>query len=140
MILGLASPVLSSRAMRRRLLLPVLALLASLTLVASGCLSPTLPLPPPDVPSTITAGAAGTWDVFGACTPGARVTVFNERTGAGVVIEDRAGSGRYHVMIAGAQCDVAWVIEEVDSDRSAPTTFVLAPRGPGEPADSPLCH
>ncbi|MFT3770802.1 MAG: hypothetical protein QM820_35715 [Minicystis sp.] len=91
--------------MRRRLLFPVFVLAAALALPTASCLSPTLPLPPPEQPSTITAGVDGTWDVFGACHPGAMVTVFNEKTGLGVVFEDRALSGSYHVTIAGAECD-----------------------------------
>jgi len=127
--------------MRRRLLLPVLALTSALALVASSCLSPTLPLPPPEQPSTITAGAApGTWEVFGSCTQGALVTVFNEQTGRGAVFEDRSLVGSYHVTIEGAECDLAWVREEVTVGASAPTSFVLATRKLGDPTDNPACH
>jgi hypothetical protein len=125
--------------MRRRLSLPVLVLAVASSL--AGCLSPTLPLPPPEQPSIITAGvAAGTWDVRGDCTPGARVTVFNEKTGRGVVVEDRSGVGRYQVTLEGAECDLAWVEEEVDQELSAPTGFVLAKHLPGDPTDNPACH
>jgi hypothetical protein len=127
--------------MRRRLLLPVLALASSLALLASSCLSPTLPLPPPEQPDTINAGTTpGTWDVFGQCTPGALVTVFNEKTGKGVVVEDRSATGHYVVTLEGTQCDVAYVKEEISGDESAPTSFVLAPHKPGDPSDNPLCH
>jgi hypothetical protein len=123
----------------RRLHLPVLALAAALSL--AGCLSPTLPLPPPDQPTIITAGATpGTWDVRGNCTVGARVTVFNEKTGRGVVVEDRGGSGSYQVTLEGAECDLAWVEEEVDQELSAPTGFVLAAHKPGDPSENPACH
>jgi hypothetical protein len=100
-----------------------------------------LPLPPPDAPSTITAGVtAGTWEVFGDCDPGARVTVLNEKTGRGVVVEDRALSGSYHVTLEGAECDLAWVTEELNQEESAPTSFVLAPHQPSDPVDNPVCH
>mgnify|MGYP001553928136 CR=1 FL=1 len=123
--------------MRRRLLLPLLGL----ALAVSSCLSPTLPLPPPDEPSAINAGAtAGTWEVFGSCQAGALVTVFNEKTGHGVVVEDRAQSGSYHVTIEGAQCDLAWVTEQIGGDASAPTSFVLAARKPGDPRENPACQ
>lgn len=131
--------------MRRRLVLPILALASALALMAPACLSPTLPLPPPDQPSTITAGATpGTWEVFGSCREGALVTVMNEKTGQGVVVEDRARSGSYHVTIEGAECDVASVRETVLDDEGAETTastgFVLAARKPGDPTDNPACH
>lgn len=127
--------------MRRRLLLRLLALPAAVALTLSSCLSPTIPLPPPELPDTIRIGAAqGSWDVFGQCTRGALVTVFNERTGVGVIVEDRDRTGSYHVVIEGTQCDLAHVEEEVDGERSAPTTFVLAPHLPGDPSDNPLCH
>lgn len=127
--------------MRRRLLLPVLALASALALLAPACLSPTLPLPPPEQPSTITAGATpGTWEVFGSCHEGALVTVFNERTSRGVVVDDRELTGRYHVTIEGTECDLAWVREEVGPNQSASTTFVLAARKPGDPTENPACH
>jgi hypothetical protein len=123
--------------MRRRLLLSVLASVA----LAPGCLSPTLPLPPPEQPSTITAGRdPNTWDVFGSCTPGARVIVMNDKTGKGAVVDDIARSGSYHVTLVGAECDVASVREETEEGESAPTYFVLAPRKPGDPTDNPACH
>ncbi len=103
--------------------------------------SPTLPLPPPERPTTITAGATpGTWEVFGTCTVGALVTVFNEQTGEGVVVEDRALAGVYHVTIEGAECDLAWVKEDVESSRVTRTSFVLAARKPGDQPTTPLCH
>lgn len=123
--------------MRRRLLLSVLAS----ALLVPACLSPTLPLPPPEQPSTITLGREpGTWDVFGSCTPGARVLVINEKTGEGAVVDDLTESGSYHVTIEGAECDLAEVIEQTDEGLSAPTSFALAPRKPGDPADDPACH
>jgi hypothetical protein len=123
--------------MRRRLLLFVLAS----AVVAPACLSPTLPLPPPEQPSTITMGRdPNTWEVFGSCTPGARVLVINEKTGKGAVVDDLTESGSYHVTIQGAECDLAEVIEQTDEEVSAPTSFVLAPRMPGDPTDNPACH
>ncbi|APR78452.1 Hypothetical protein A7982_03799 [Minicystis rosea] len=125
--------------MRRRSLFPVLALAAALSL--SSCLSPTLPLPPPEQPTTINAGTTpGTWEVFGNCNAGALVTVFNERTGEGVVVEDRALTGVYHVTIEGTECDLAWVKEDVESGETMRTSFVLAARKPGDPTDNPACH
>lgn len=107
---------------------------------SSSCLSPTLPLPPPDVPSDITAAAPGVWEVSGTCTTGAIVTVFNEQTGRGVVIEDRARIGRYTVDIEGAECDLAWVKEDIGDETSATASFVLAAKVNGDPSDPPQCH
>ena len=59
--------------------------LLALALWAAGlaaCLSPTLPLPPPEEPTSISASAVeGYWDVRGQCTPGAVVLVKNVATG-----------------------------------------------------------
>lgn len=127
--------------MTRRKILPAVALVALAALGMPSCLSPTLPLPPPDAPSTISAGTTpDTWEVFGDCTAGAIVTVFNENTGKGVVVEDRAQAGVYHVTIEGTQCDLAWVREQRSDGDTPPTTFVLAPHMPGDPTDNPLCH
>ena len=126
--------------MRPRRLLTVLALAALSTLAASSCLSPTLPLPPPEVPSSITAGAdPGTWDVSGDCDYGALVTVFNETTGRGVVVEDRARVGVYRVTLEGAKCDAAWVRQEVGGEESTSQTFVLAPYDASAPPGAPAC-
>jgi hypothetical protein len=127
--------------MRRRLSLRLLASFALVALAAPSCLSPTLPLPPPEVPDAIRIGSAtGTWEVFGHCTRGAIVTVFNENAGVGVVFEDRDATGSYHVIVEGAECDVARVWEDVGGERSASKTFVLAPHEPGDPTDNPACH
>lgn len=130
--------MLRSVVMRR---LPVLALISAFALVVPSCLSPTLPLPPPETPSTIHAGTTpGTWDVFGQCDPGAIITVFNDKTGRGVVVEDRDMTGSYHVLLEGTQCDAAWVKESLGAEESAPTSFVLATHDPGDPTDNPACH
>ena len=127
--------------MRRRSFFAVLVLAAAVSLASSSCLSPTLPLPPPEQPTTITAGATpGTWEVFGNCNPGALVTVFNEKAGHGVVVEDRTLSGVYHVTIEATECDLAWVKEELGNDETTRTSFVLAARKSGDPTDNPACH
>ena len=127
----------------RRLLLPpsVLALVAGVTLAVSSCLSPTLPLPPPEQPDTVQPGTdAGTWQVFGTCDAGAIVTVFDETTGMGVVVEDRAMTGKYVVILAGSECDSAWVRESFQDEESSPTTFVLTTYSPNDPIGSPTCQ
>jgi len=127
--------------MRWRLPLPVLLVVTAITLATSSCLSPTLPLPPPEQPDSIRVGTApGTWQVSGSCDAGATVTVVNEATGIGVVVEDRSNSGSYSVTLVGAQCDLTTVRELFMGQESGPTTFPLAARAPGDPTDNPLCH
>ncbi len=106
-----------------------------------ACLSPTLPLPPPEVPDTITgpASASTEWTMSGTCTRGAIVTVFNEQTGQGVVIEDRNQLGRYTVTLKATQCDLAWVKQDIGSDSSVRETFVIEERTPSSPSGPILC-
>lgn len=129
--------------MRRRLLLALLPVGWVLT-AAPSCLSPTLPLPPPDVPTDIAeAQSADTWTVDGACLVGARVTVLNEATGLGAVYEDRAKAGTYSVTIHGKLCDPAVVYQQlgdvVSDDSSGAATFILAPHSPSSPTFDPTC-
>lgn len=133
--------MLNRRSMRWRLPLPVLVVVTAITLATSSCLSPTLPLPPPEQPDNIQPGTtAGTWQVSGICHAGAIITVFNEKTGRGVVVEDRTQSGTYTVILGGAKCDAAWVRELFMQQDSAPAVFTLAARKPGDPTDNPICH
>lgn len=109
-------------------------------LVLAACASPTLPLPPPDAPFGLVADAtAGEWTVSGSCIRGALVTVFNEDTGEGEVIEDRDQDGLYEVKLKGQPCDTAWVLQMSSQQTSAPTTFVLAETANGLPVDPAAC-
>ncbi len=120
--------------MRRRSLFH-LAFAAALLFAGASCLSPTIPLPPPDEPDNIQPLSDELWAIGGVCTPGAVVTIFNENTGEGVIVEDRDQIGRYHVELQGTLCDLVRITEEVSSETSLPTTFVLEP-GPPPKADS----
>lgn len=118
------------------------SLLAALAaLVGSACLSPTLPLPPPDAPKSIHPSAAGEdmWAVTGDCDQGAIVTVFNEVTGEGAVVEDRDMTGTYTVLIKASLCDLAWVKQEVGLDSSSRTTFVIEDVTAALPTDPSAC-
>ncbi|HLM74656.1 MAG TPA: hypothetical protein VK459_18240 [Polyangiaceae bacterium] len=112
---------------RRSVLLRALALLVKglTALLFSACLSPTLPLPPPDVNSMHQAQTAGYWTVSGTCNTGAIVTVFNERTGKGAVVEDRENTGFFSVVIEADPCDLAWAKQEEGQDASGRTTFTI---------------
>ncbi|MDC0747062.1 hypothetical protein [Polyangium mundeleinium] len=125
--------------MGRRSLLRFLA--AAFLAALPGCLSPTLPLPPPEPPDAISPQAAtpGLWTISGPCLEGAIVIVFNERTGMGAVVEDRDRDGRYEVAIEAELCDLAWVAQDLGEDESARTTFVIQDRTPSGPADPSAC-
>jgi hypothetical protein len=125
--------------MGRRSLLRSLA--AALFVALPACLSPTLPLPPPEAPDTISPQAAspGVWTISGSCLEGAIVIVFNEATGEGAVVEDRDRDGRYEAQIEASLCDLAWVAQDLGEDESARTTFVVQDRTPSGLADPSAC-
>ncbi len=106
-------------------------------LVLGACVSPTLPLPPPDAPTQITLGSeAGTWTIRGSCTPGAVVLVKNDATGliAGVVDIDR--DGRYLVTIKAKPCDIGEVWEIIGDTASSSTLFFVQPTANGSPTST----
>ncbi len=126
---------------RHRLALGLFAVGAGLL---AGCLSPTLPLPPPDEPDSIRMGVCDgsvcSWEIAGSCDPGSRVTVIDEATGIGAVFEDRKNSGRYIVTLLARQCDLASVTVERDGETSSPTKFVIDPVLGGMPSpDAGAC-
>jgi len=100
-----------------------------------ACLSPTLPLPPPDEPENITADAneAGVFRVSGLCTPGSLVLVQNLATGLIWGLEDDDADGRYSIRVDGELCDPAEVSEIVGSTTSDTTFFILESRVNGLP-------
>lgn len=116
--------------------------IALLALFAPACLSPTLPLPPPEMPSSMhpSSTGQGLWTIAGDCDPGALVTVFNERTGQGAVVEDREKTGRYSVLIRAEVCDLAWVKQELGQDVSLRTTFEIEERSINVPVGPSVCH
>lgn len=110
-------------AMTRRTLL---AGLLGMALLGSpwSCVSPTLPLPPPDEPSHIAeTGTDGLWDVRGTCTVGAIVLIKNDRTGQIVGYEDEQLHGRYQLELPAERCDPAQVFELIDDALTEGTTF-----------------
>lgn len=108
--------------MRRPLL--HLALAAALALLSASCLSPTLPLPPPE-PDSIQHVRTDVWIVSGSCLKGARVTVFNETKGQGVVVEDVAGVGSFSVEIEADLCDQGQVSQTFGGEVSDGTPFIF---------------
>jgi hypothetical protein len=108
-------------------------------LLFPGCLSPTLPLPPPEAPQAIQQNADGTWTIVGECSPGAFVTVFVERAGLGAVIEDRDADGRYAVDIKAERCDVVAIWQQDGAETSASNRAIVQEVENGLPLDSSEC-
>ncbi|XXY23538.1 hypothetical protein WME88_28395 [Sorangium sp. So ce216] len=105
--------------MLRRASLHFAIALATSLLAGAACLSPTLPLPPPEPADTIRPSSVeGMWQISGNCTPGARVSVFNERTQRGVIEDDTDNNGRYHIEIEAELCDTLLVWQELQGEGS----------------------
>ncbi|KYG03599.1 hypothetical protein BE21_50920 [Sorangium cellulosum] len=120
--------------MLRRALHLAFALAISL-LAGAACLSPTLPLPPPEPADTMrpSADREGVWQISGNCAPGARVSVFNERTQRGVIEDDTDRNGRYNLEIEAELCDLLLVWQELEGnggEESAAQSFVVEERTP----------
>lgn len=92
--------------------------LAALALSVAGCASPTLPLPPPERPETISFGEDGVLTLKGSAQPEAIVYAFNERSEEGVITK-ASGSGIYLLKIQAVLGDEIAVWQEVGSERSA---------------------
>jgi hypothetical protein len=102
----------------------------------SSCLSPTLPLPPPDEPSSIQAASEpGHWEIRGNCTAGAMVLIRNERTGIITGTEDRDHLGRYEILLPAERCDVATVFEAFDDTFTQGTSFLVREVTGGVPTE-----
>lgn len=109
--------------MPRRFLLRLGLTAIAVALVGASCLSPTLPLPPPDV-GTVTQSSDPThWSISGSCTPGALVIVLNDDTGEGAVYEDRAESGVWFVQLEAEKCDHVWVSQQYGTEGSSRQIF-----------------
>ena|ERR1700678_2018182 len=130
--------MLPRRVMRRRALLPVAAL-AAVTTMAASCLSPTLPLPPPDAPQSVTETSTGAWVVSGECIQGAIVSVLNTKTGVGLIVQDLANTGSFAVDVSGSPCDVISVWQETDEGLSSAVSFQLQAYSEGEPTSASAC-
>jgi hypothetical protein len=124
--------------MRRRHLL-TFALAAASALLGASCLSPTLPLPPPDVES-IQETRPKQWTIAGSCFPGAIVSVFNQTQNQGVLIEDTENSGRFVVTLTANLCDVGWAAQVSGPQASTETSFVVEAKSPNDPGTTSTCH
>jgi hypothetical protein len=129
------------RARRPRRLLRLIRAIAAggAAFVLSACLSPTLPLPPPELPQNLHDRGDGVWSVQGNCLVGAEVTVLNEATGLGAVIIDRDQNGAYYVELAASPCDVITISQTLGAEDSGSTSFVLQSVSDGLPDDPSAC-
>jgi hypothetical protein len=110
-----------------------------LAVVVTGCLSPTLPLPPPGAPDAVRGLDGGRWEILGQCSPGAVVTAMVERTGQGAIVEDREADGRYRVEVEADACDVV-LLSQIDGEEgSAQTRVVLQHIESGAAVDTDEC-
>ena len=98
-------------------------LAASFFALVAGCLSPTLPLPPPEEPGSI-SNADSEWTIVGTCIEGAEVVGYNEATGRGAVYLDREGTGVYTLTIEAAECDTL-VLKQLLGDEASDETRVV---------------
>ncbi len=93
--------------------------------LASACLSPTLPLPPPEQPDAIAEAEQDVWEIRGSNTPGSVVLVKNLSNGLISGVEDKDSDGRYVIRVDGKECDRAEVYEIIGTDTTDTTFFVL---------------
>jgi hypothetical protein len=131
MLLRSAQPMVRRAAKR-------IGLIGAVALVG-GCLSPTLPLPPPDLPSNVTNAAEDLWAIQGTCVPGAEVIVVDEATGDGVVFVDLERTGQFNVEIHAKLCDYVTITQTARNEDSAKTGFLVQPIVNGTPVDPSTC-
>lgn len=96
-------------------------LLAVPGLFAAACLSPTLPLPPPAVP-TVTQIGQGQYELSGRIDVPGAVLVLNLRTR---VIRGEDVQDVYHVPVVALPGDSMSIWYDSGNDKSGVTTFVI---------------
>lgn len=100
-------------------------------LCQSGCLSPTIPLPPPDEPLITTGAAPNTVHLTGRnASPGAFIVIFNDS--ALVPLSERVSGAQVDArggweceMRYGTLGEIATLYQEVNEERSNPRQFVV---------------
>jgi hypothetical protein len=103
------------------------------SLSVSGCLSPALPLPPPEPTFIEAAATPGRWIVSGQSNEAhALIVIQNERTNDGVSTTSDGATRAYKVEIDAKLCDSATVLElDEGSSEVARTPFVIQPTRDG---------
>jgi len=107
--------------LRRRALI---ALVACASWAASGCLSPTLPLPPPGQPEVTETDVQGVYRVTGNVTPNARAEVWNTRTDL-FWGQQTESDGRYDFLVEGEPGDPMLMFYVLGTDQSDTQDFEL---------------
>ena len=116
-------------------------LAAVAVVAATACASPTLPLPPPTVPSALPAGEGRyTLRAVRGVEPNAVVVIYNNNTA--LSLSERAeatvadGEGTWEETITAYPGDLIDVTQEFGTTRSAPVTFRI-PVPPAEAQPEP---
>lgn len=99
-------------------------------LCLAGCLSPTLPLPPPSDPSVSGADSDGNVSLTGTVLPESEVFALNQSNN--VIAGQVTHSGSYDFKIKAQQLDriSLWYVR---AGVESPTTDVVVEKAPGEP-------
>lgn len=106
---------------RRGQILTRRLLLVAAFVAASSCLSPTLPLPPPNQPDAEGPDAAGNVTLSGQVIRGANVYANNLYSGASAGQKADSQTGKYRFKIAAAvgdQMEFFYIYDSVSSDRT----------------------
>ena len=104
--------------------------LIAAVLCLAGCLSPTLPLPPPSDPTVSGTDANGDVHLTGTVLPQSEVFALNQNNN--VISGQLTESGNYDFTIKAQQFDHLEVWYVRDTVQS-PTTEVTVEKAPGEP-------
>jgi hypothetical protein len=112
----------------RRLSRRTLLAWAGLGVVVPGCLSPTLPLPPPDAPDVMDLGA-GSFRLTGTLPIFATVYVRNQRTHEGI-FDGPLNQYDLTVKAQGGDNLILWYETDI-GDASSPVSFELDRVPPG---------
>jgi len=102
-----------------------MALAACASWVVGGCLSPTLPLPPPGPPDEVTATETeGVYLVKGTVTPDSRAMIMNTATDRFWGQQTRS-DGRYEIFVEGSPGDTMLVFYVLGAEESGSADFRL---------------
>ncbi|HTA94115.1 MAG TPA: hypothetical protein VK745_31265 [Polyangiaceae bacterium] len=104
--------------------------LVGAALCLAGCLSPTLPLPPPSDPTVSGADADGNVRLTGNVPPESEVFALNHTTN--VIGGQLTPSGAYDFTIQAKQYDDLSVWYVKDTEQSPPTDVIVS-KAPGAP-------
>jgi hypothetical protein len=118
----------------RRLSRRALLFLAS-GLLAVGCLSPTLPLPPPSPPDAVSIGQ-GQYRLVGSIPLAGTVFALNQRT---QLVSGEVVVSNYDFIVTAKLCDPMILWYETDTDQSSGVDFTIGSDVPDQcvvPTDS----